>query len=102
MPRECHPKTQVTPIVYSSPHRVAVPGDLYQKLAPDRLEPPLDPASAQRRGTLRVSLIPSPAGPRISGWSAKQGVHPCVRFWPLGGQTAELAVSQARRASSAP
>jgi hypothetical protein len=31
---------------------VAVPGDLYQELAPDRLEPPLDPASARRRGAL--------------------------------------------------
>src|SRR6266576_556993 len=51
---------------------VAVPGDLYQELAPDRLEPPLDPASAQRRGTLRVSLIPSTAGPRISGSPARQ------------------------------
>ena len=51
---------------------VAVPGDLYQELAPDRLEPPLDPVSAQRRGTLRVSLIPSPAGPRISGSPARQ------------------------------
>jgi hypothetical protein len=49
-----------------------------------------------------VSLIRSPAGPRISGSPAKQGIHPCLRFWPLGGQAAELAVSQARRASSAP
>jgi len=27
---------------------------------------------------------------------------PSVRFWPFGGQVAELAASQARRASSAP
>jgi hypothetical protein len=65
--------------------RVAVPGDLYQELAPDRLEPPLDLASARRRGALRVSLIPSPAGPRIAGSPAKQGIHLCLRFWPLGG-----------------
>jgi hypothetical protein len=25
-----------------------------------------------------------------------------LRFWPIGGQVAELAASQARRASSAP
>jgi hypothetical protein len=28
--------------------------------------------------------------------------RPCLRFWPPGGQAAELAASQARRASSAP
>jgi hypothetical protein len=58
--------------------RVAVPGDLHQELAPDRLEHPPGPASARRPG------------------------HPCLRLWPLGGQVAELAASQARRASSAP
>lgn len=40
--------------------------------APDHLEPPVDPASAQRRGALRVSLLPNPAGPRISGSPARQ------------------------------
>ena len=58
--------------------RVAVPGDLHQELASDRLEHPLDPASVRRPG------------------------RPCLRFWPLGGQVAGLAASQARRASSAP
>jgi hypothetical protein len=46
--------------------------------------------------------MPSPAGPRISGSPAMQASTLCLRFWPLGGQAAELAVSQARRASSAP
>ena len=36
---------------------------------------------------------------RLAG---EAGTHPCLRFWPLGGQAAELAVSQARRANSAP
>ena len=34
--------------------------------------------------------------------AGEAGTHPCLRFWPLGGQAAELAVSQARRANSAP
>jgi MoxR-like ATPase len=32
--------------------RVAVPGDLHQELAPDRLNHPLDLASARRLGAL--------------------------------------------------
>jgi len=32
--------------------RVAVPGDLHQELAPDRLKHPLDRASARRLGAL--------------------------------------------------
>jgi hypothetical protein len=58
--------------------RVAVPGDLRQELAPDRLGHLLGPASARCPG------------------------RRCLRFWPLGGQVAELAAWQARRASSAP